>query len=59
VINTGTTVVTFLMVFLIQNAQNRDSKAVHIKLYELILAIKGARNSMMNLDEMNDDELER
>lgn len=58
-INTGTTVVTFLMVFLIQNAQNRDSKAVHIKLYELILAIKGARNSMMNLDEMNDDELER
>lgn len=59
VINTGTTVVTFLMVFLIQNAQNRDSKAVHIKLDELILALKDARNSMMNLEEMNDDELEK
>src|SRR5256885_2957112 len=57
VINTGTTIITFLMVFLIQNTQNRDAKAFHLKLNELILAIKGARNQMMNLEDMTDDEL--
>ena len=57
VINTGTTIITFLMVFLIQNTQNRDAKAFHLKLNELILAIKGARNKMMNLEDMTDDEL--
>ena len=57
VINTGTTIITFLMVFLIQNTQNRDAKAFHLKLNELIHAIKGARNTMMNLEDMTDDEL--
>jgi low affinity Fe/Cu permease len=57
-INTGTTVVTFLMVFLIQNTQNRDSMAVHIKLDELIKAIRGARNTMVNIEELSDQELE-
>src|SRR5262245_41899869 len=51
VINTGTTIVTFLMVFLIQNTQNRDSKALHLKLDELIRALKGARNMMVNLED--------
>jgi low affinity Fe/Cu permease len=59
VINTFTTVVTFLIVFLIQNTQNRDAKAIHLKLDELIRSIKGARNSMLNLEELSDDELER
>ena len=58
VINTGTTIVTFLMVFLIQNTQNRDAKAFHLKLDELIHAIKGARNRMMDLENMTDEELE-
>src|SRR5258706_15789030 len=58
VINTGTTIITFLMVFLIQNTQNRDAKAFHLKLDELIHAIKGARNEMINLENMTDDELE-
>lgn len=57
VINTGTTIITFLMVFLIQNTQNRDAKAIHLKLDELIRSIKGARNSMVNLEEMSDKEL--
>jgi low affinity Fe/Cu permease len=57
VINTGTTVVTFLMVFLIQNTQNRDSQSLHFKLDELIRAKKGARNSMIDLDELSDEEL--
>jgi len=57
VINTGTTIVTFLMVFLIQNTQNRDSQALHLKLDELIRAQKGARNSLLNLDDLSDDEL--
>lgn len=59
VINTGTTIVTFLMVFLIQNTQNRDTRAVHLKLDELIRAIKGARNKLVNLEEMSDEELDK
>jgi low affinity Fe/Cu permease len=59
VINTGTTIITFLMVFLIQNTQNRDGEAVQIKLDELIRSIKGARNQMMNLEEMDEKELNR
>jgi low affinity Fe/Cu permease len=58
VINTGTTVVTFLMVFLIQNTQNRDGAAVQIKLDELIRALKGAHNEMVDLEEMTEEELE-
>jgi low affinity Fe/Cu permease len=59
VINTGTTIVTFLMVFLIQNTQNRDAHAVHLKLDELIRANKNARNSLVALEDMSDDELEK
>ena len=59
VINTGTTIVTFLMVFLIQNTQNRDSQALHLKLDELIRAIKGARNTLLDLDDLSDEELEK
>lgn len=59
VINTGTTIVTFLMVFLIQNTQNRDTRAVHLKLDELIRALKGARNKLVNLEEMSDEDLDR
>ncbi len=58
VINTSTTIITFLMVFLIQNTQNRDAKAIHLKLDELIWAIKGARNHMIDLEHMSDQELE-
>src|SRR6188474_1342368 len=54
IINTATTVITFLMVFIIQNTQNRDSKAIHLKLDELIKAIKGAHNSMIDLDKLSD-----
>jgi low affinity Fe/Cu permease len=57
VINTGTTIVTFLMVFLIQNTQNRDAHAVHLKLDELIRANKHARNSLLGLETMSDAEL--
>jgi low affinity Fe/Cu permease len=57
VINTGTTIVTFLMVFLIQNAQNRDSRAFHAKLDELLVATEGARNSVALAEELSDDEL--
>ena len=57
VINTGTTIITFLMVFLIQNTQNRDSQALHLKLDELIRAKKGARNSLLELDDLSDEEL--
>lgn len=57
VINTGTTIVTFLMVFLIQNTQNRDSKAMQLKLDELIRTSKTARNSFMDLEDLTDDDL--
>jgi low affinity Fe/Cu permease len=57
VINTGTTIVTFLMVFLIQNAQNRDATAIHLKLDELIRATEGARNKMIDLDRLNEEQM--
>jgi low affinity Fe/Cu permease len=58
VINTGTTIVTFLMVFLIQNTQNRDAKAFHLKLDELLKGVKGARTSLVDLEDLSDEELE-
>ena len=57
VINTSTTILTFLMVFLIQNTQNRDAKAIQLKLDELIRSIQGARNAMVNLEDLSDAEL--
>lgn len=57
-INTGTTIVTFLMVFLIQNTQNREAKAINLKLDELIRAMKEARNNMLDLENATDEELE-
>ena len=57
IINTGTTIVTFLMVFLIQNTQNRDAKAAHLKLDELIRALKGARNELIDLENLADEDL--
>jgi low affinity Fe/Cu permease len=59
VINTGTTIVTFLMVFLIQNTQNRDSEAMHVKMDELIRALEGAHNALLDLEELDDETLDR
>lgn len=59
VINTGTTIITFLMVFLIQNTQNRDAKGMQLKLDELIKSAKGARNLLLDVEDMDDDELQR
>jgi low affinity Fe/Cu permease len=58
IINTGTTIVTFLMVFLIQNTQNRDAIAMHLKLDELLRGVKGARTSLVDLEDLTDEEIE-
>ena len=59
VINTGTTIVTFLMVFLIQNTQNRDARAIHLKLDELLRAVTEARTRLVSLEDLSDQELDR
>src|SRR3954468_17173560 len=59
VINTGTTIITFLMVFLIQNTQNRDAKVIHLKLDELIRVMEKARNHLVDLEDLSEDELDR
>jgi low affinity Fe/Cu permease len=59
VINTGTTILTFLMVFLLQNMQNRDSRAMQVKLDELLRAMKGARTELVNLENVTEEELTR
>src|SRR3984893_18059389 len=59
IINTGTTIVTFLMVFLIQNTQNRDAKAMHLKLDEIIRALRDARNELVDLEELSDEDLNK
>lgn len=59
IINTGTTIVTFLMVFLIQNTQNRDAKAVHLKLDEIIHSLGRARNQLVDLEQMSEEDLEK
>ncbi len=58
IINTGTTIITFLVVFLIQNTQNRDAKAIHLKLDELIRSHVPARNDMIDIEDLSDEELE-
>jgi low affinity Fe/Cu permease len=59
VVNTGTTIITFLMVFLIQNTQNRDTRAIQLKLDELIRANEGARNRMLRIEDLTEDQLKR
>jgi len=59
VINTSTTIITFLVVFIIQNTQNRDSKALHLKLDELIRSIRGARNGLIDSEDLGDEEIDR
>jgi low affinity Fe/Cu permease len=59
IINTGTTVVTFLVVFLIQNTQNRDARAIHLNLDEIIKSIDQAQNEMIDIEHLSDDELQR
>jgi len=59
IINTATTVITFLMVFLIQNTQTRDAKAMHLTLDEMIRALKGARNQLVDLEDLSDEELKK
>jgi low affinity Fe/Cu permease len=59
IINTATTIITFLMVFLIQNTQNRDAKAMHLKLDELIRAVKDARNELVDIEDLSDEELHK
>ena len=59
IINTATTVITFLMVFLIQNTQNRDAKAMHLKLDEIIRAIKDARDELVDLEDLSDEDLKK
>jgi low affinity Fe/Cu permease len=59
VINTGTTIITFLMVFLIQNTQNKDSEAMHIKLDELIRSIDNAQNALLNMEDLDEKDLDR
>ena len=59
IINTATTIITFLMVFLIQNTQNRDAKAMHLKLDELIRAIRNARNELVDIEDLSDEELHK
>jgi len=59
IINTATTIITFLMVFVIQNTQNRDAKAIHIKLDELVRTTKGARNALVDVENIDDRELDK
>jgi low affinity Fe/Cu permease len=59
VINTATTIITFLMVFLIQNTQNRDTRAIHLKLDELLRGVTGARTGLVNLEALSDEDLEK
>jgi low affinity Fe/Cu permease len=59
VVNTATTIVTFLMVFLIQNSQNRDARALHLKLDEIIRAIQPARNELIDIEKLSDEELDK